>query len=145
MGDRNILEKQIALVTGASSGIGEGIARAMAKAGAIVVVNYASSENKAKNVVDDIVRAGGKAVAIKADVSDEEQVMNMFRKTIAEFGTIDILVSNSGIQKDSALVDMTLSQWQRVIEVNLTGAFLCAREAVKEFIQRGIEPKKSWL
>lgn len=143
MGDRNILEKQIALVTGASSGIGEGIARAMAKAGAIVVVNYASSENKAKNVVDDIVRAGGKAVAIKADVSDEEQVMNMFRKTIDEFGTIDILVSNSGIQKDSALVDMTLSQWQRVIEVNLTGAFLCAREAVKEFIRRGIEPKKS--
>jgi glucose 1-dehydrogenase len=138
-----ILKDQVALVTGASSGIGEGIAKAMGKAGAKVVVNFSSSENAANEVVQEIKEAGGEARAIRADVSDEEQVLEMFRKTIVQFGTLDILVNNSGVQKDSDFLNMTLKQWQTVIGINLTGAFLCAREASREFMRRGIAPERS--
>jgi glucose 1-dehydrogenase len=138
-----ILKDQVALVTGASSGIGEGIAKAMGKAGAKVIVNFSSSENAANEVVQEIKEAGGEARAIRADVSDEEQVLEMFRKTIVQFGTLDILVNNSGVQKDSDFLNMTLKQWQTVIGINLTGAFLCAREASREFMRRGIAPERS--
>jgi glucose 1-dehydrogenase len=132
------LEGQRALVTGANSGIGEGIARGLAEAGAAVAVNYVSGEDRAQKLVDDIRAAGGRAIAVKADVSNEEQVIAMFRKAIDEFGSIDILVNNAGLQDDAPLHEMTLAQWQKVINVNLTGQFLCAREAIREFLRRGV-------
>ena len=138
-----LLEGQTALVTGASSGIGAEVARAMAAAGANVGVNYPSDKLQADRVVSDITNAGGRAISLQADVSREDQVIAMFKKLIATYGTIDILVSNAGIQKDSAFADMTLQQWNAVIGVNLTGGFLCAREAVKEFLRRGVVPERS--
>jgi glucose 1-dehydrogenase len=133
------LNNQVAIVTGASSGIGTGVAIALAEAGATVVVNYHSDAEEAEKVVTHIKEKGGKAIAIKADVSKEDQVQEMFRQTIEQFGTLHILVANSGIQQDATLVDMTLEQWQKVIDVNLTGQFLCAREAAREFIRRGVQ------
>ena len=94
-------------------------------------------------IVDEIKAEGGKAIALQADVSSEEQVKKMFDDLFREYGTIDILVANAGLQRDSALVDMTLAQWQFVLNVNLTGQFLCAREAAREFIRRGIDPERS--
>lgn len=138
-----LLNGQTALVTGSSSGIGAGIARAMASAGAHVVVNYSSKGDAANIIVEDIKKGGGTAIAVKADVSSEDQVIDLFRKTLETFGTVDILISNAGVQKDAAFPDMTLQQWQRVIDINLTGAFLCAREAVKEFLRRGVVPDRS--
>jgi glucose 1-dehydrogenase len=137
------LEGQCALVTGANSGIGEAIARGMAEAGAAVVVNYVSGDDRAAEVVADLRAAGGRAMAIRCDVSAEDQVQSMFRQAIAEFGTIDILVNNAGLQQDAALHEMTLAQWRKVIDVNLTGQFLCAREAVREFLRRGVRPERS--
>ena len=139
----NLLKGQTALVTGANSGIGEGIARAMASAGANVVINYVAGEDAALRIVKEVTDAGGKAIAVKADVSREDQVRSMFDVLRETFGTIDILVSNAGLQKDSPFIDMTLQQWQTVIDVNLTGAFLCAREAAREFIRRGVVPERS--
>jgi len=140
---KGTLKDQTALVTGSSSGIGEAIAKAMAAAGANVVVNYASKEDSANVIVQDIKKAGGSAIAVKADVSSENQVLAMFKTMFDTYGTVDILVNNSGIQRDSHIKDMTLQQWQRVLDVNLTGGFLCAREAAKEFLGRGIVPERS--
>lgn len=137
------LNGQSALVTGANSGIGQAVAMALAAAGAQVVINYVSHEEAAMAVVNDIEKLGSNAIAIKADVSNEAQVQEMFAKMIAHFGTIDILVNNAGLQQDSAFADMSLSQWQTVINVNLTGQFLCAREAVREFVKRGLVPERS--
>jgi len=137
------LEGQIALVTGASSGIGAGVARAMAMEGAIVVVNYSSSPEKAEKVLNEIQRAGGTALTIKADVSNEKEVVAMYEKIFTQFGTVDILVNNAGLQKDNKFHEMSLDEWNRVIGVNLTGQFLCAREAIKEFLRRGVVPSKS--
>jgi glucose 1-dehydrogenase len=137
------LEGQVALVTGASSGIGLGVAKALARAGAAVGVNHPNTPGPAEDVVEDIRAAGGKAIALSADVSSEEQVQVMFRQLFETFGTIDILVANAGLQRDSAFVDMTLAQWQFVLNVNLTGQFLCAREATREFIRRGVNPERS--
>ncbi len=134
------LQNQIALVTGASSGIGAGVAKSLAADGATVVVNYASSAAGAEKVVQEITDAGGKAVAIRADVSQEDQVLEMYRKIFDQFGTLHILVNNAGLQKDAPFVDMTLDQWNYVLGVNLTGQFLCAREAAREFIRRGVQP-----
>lgn len=132
------LKGQQALVTGASSGIGKAIALALGKAGASVAVNYIGRRTPADEVVDAIQASGGSALAIEADVSDEEAVKRMFERMLNEFGTIDILVNNAGIQQDAQLKDMTLQQWNKVIGVNLTGYFLCAREAVREFLRRGV-------
>ena len=137
------LKGQKALVTGANSGIGEAVARALAAAGAAVVVNYVANAPAAQIVVDDIKAAGGQAIAIEADVSDEAQVEAMFAEMFKQLGTIDILVSNAGLQRDAQFVEMTLKQWQFVLGVNLTGQFLCARAAVREFIRRGIRPEIS--
>lgn len=137
------LDGQRALVTGANSGIGEGIARGLAEAGAAVVVNYVAGDERSQRVVDEIRMTGGKALAIKADVSDEEQVQDMFRRAVAAFGSVDILVNNAGLQQDAPLHEMTLAQWRKVIDVNLTGQFLCAREAVREFLRRGAVPQLS--
>jgi glucose 1-dehydrogenase len=138
-----MLAGQRALVTGANSGIGEAVAKGMAAAGASVAVNYVANEADAYRVVQDIEGAGGKAIAVHADVSQEDQVKAMFRKMFAAYGSIDILVNNAGLQRDAAFQDMTLEQWNFVISVNLTGQFLCAREAAREFIRRGVAPELS--
>jgi glucose 1-dehydrogenase len=134
------LEGQVALVTGGSSGIGAGVAVALAAAGAAVGVNYASSAEGAAAVVDEIERAGGTAVALQANVSHEEQVEAVFRGLLGRFGRLDILVANAGIQKDAAFADMTLDQWRTVLDINLTGQFLCVREAVRIFDRQGRDP-----
>lgn len=131
------LEDQVAIVTGGSSGIGHGIARAYAAAGAAIVINYRSSREPAEALAREVNGNGGRAVAIHADVAQEEDVLRMFAETIAQFGALDILVANSGMQKDAPVADMTLASWQRVIDVNLTGQFLCAREAIRRFRQQG--------
>ena len=140
---QRVLVGQKAIVTGANSGIGRGVAIALGQAGADVVVNYVSGDEEAQDVVKTIEQSGVRALAIKADVSDEEQVVAMFRRAIQEFGTIDILVANAGLQRDSPFHEMTLTQWKTVIDINLTGQFLCAREALKEFLRRGVQPAVS--
>src|SRR5258705_6872763 len=132
------LAGQRALVTGASSGIGASVAIGLAAAGAKVAINHPHTPDAANNVVEQIRSAGGDAIALAADVSKEEQVLKMYADLFNAFGTIDILVANAGIQKDAALVDMTLADWSLVLSVNLTGQFLCAREAAREFIRRGV-------
>jgi glucose 1-dehydrogenase len=134
---------QVALVTGASSGIGRAIAVTLGQAGADVVVNYAAGEAKALAVCDEIRAAGGRAIAVKADVSSEPEVQAMFRRMYEQFGTIDILVNNAGLQQDASFEELSLEQWNRVIGVNLTGQFLCSREAVREFKRRGVRPEIS--
>lgn len=133
-----ILAGQKALVTGANSGIGEATAIALGQAGADVVVNYVAGDDRAEAVAKGIRRSGVRAFAHKADVSREEEVAAMFRRAVAELGTIDILVNNAGLQRDAPFHTMTLEQWNTVIGVNLTGQFLCAREAVREFLRRGV-------
>lgn len=139
----DLLKDQKALITGSSSGIGEAAARNLAKAGASVVINYHSQKEAAAKIVDEIRSEGGKAIAIGANVAKEEEVIAMFEQMYQEYGTIDILVNNAGLQKDAALVDMTLADWNLAIGVNLTGQFLCAREAAKEFLKRGVKPEIS--
>jgi len=140
---RKILKGQKALVTGANSGIGKGVALALGAAGADVMVNFRSGEDAARDVADQIEARGGNALIHNADVSREAEVVAMFERIKKEFGTIDILINNAGLQKDAKLEDMTLAQWNTVISVNLTGQFLCAREAVREFKRRGVVPEVS--
>jgi len=140
---QKLLLGQKALVTGASSGIGRAIAVSLGDAGADVVINYVSGEEKAQALAEEIRAKGSRAMAIRADVSDEGQVSAMFREMISEFGTIDILVNNAGLQQDAPFHELTLAQWNRVLGVNLTGQFLCSREAVREFRRRGVNPEVS--
>lgn len=140
---QQVLRGQKALVTGANSGIGLGVALALGQAGADVVVNYVSSDEAAQQVVEDIKRSGVQAYAHKADVSKEDQVQAMFQRMFQEFGTIDILINNAGLQRDAPFDQMSLEQWNTVININLTGQFLCAREAVREFKRRGVVPEVS--
>jgi glucose 1-dehydrogenase len=129
---------QKALVTGANSGIGRAVAVALGEAGADVVVNYVNQEGAAAEVVEEIQRQGVSAYAHKADVAREDEVQAMFARMLAQFGTIDILVANAGLQRDAPFHAMTLEQWNTVLDVNLTGQFLCAREALREFLRRGV-------
>ena len=138
-----LLTGQKALVTGANSGIGKGVAIALGQAGADVVVNYVDGDDSANAVVEEIKKSGANAYAHKADVSSEDDVAAMFVRMKQEFGTIDILVSNAGLQRDSAFTEITMAQWNKVLGVNLTGQFLCAREAVREFVRRGVVPSVS--
>jgi glucose 1-dehydrogenase len=143
MSKGKVLEHQVALVTGAGSGIGAEIARAFGSAGATVVVNYRRSSEDAEAVAGEIIAAGGKALALQGDVADEQQVRRLFARVIEKYGTLDILVNNAGIQKDSSFLHMSLESWNLVIGVNLTGQFLCAREAAREFIRRGVVQERS--
>ncbi|MEO5810788.1 MAG: SDR family oxidoreductase [Rhodanobacter sp.] len=143
LGTLQILKGQKAIVTGANSGIGRGVALALGEAGADVAVNYIVGDDAAQAVVDQIKGFGVNAIKIKADVSDEDQVAAMFKQVIEAFGTVDILVANAGLQRDAAFTEMTLAEWNKVIGVNLTGQFLCAREAVREFSRRGVVPEVS--
>ena len=138
-----VLQDQRALVTGANSGIGKAVAIALGEAGAKVVVNYISSEERANDVVETIKSNGSDAMAIRADVSKEDQVQAMVKQMIDAWGSIDIMVANAGVQRDADFTEMTLEDWQFVIDVNLTGQFLCAREAAREFVRRGVVPELS--
>lgn len=137
------LQGQAALVTGANSGIGEAVARCFADAGARVAINYVVHPEAASAIVEDIKREGGDAIALKADVSSEDEVKAMYAAMFRAFGTIDILCANAGIQDDSPFVEMSLAKWNHVLSINLTGQFLCAREAAREFIRRGVRPEVS--
>jgi glucose 1-dehydrogenase len=140
---QKLLLGQKALVTGASSGIGRAIAQALGDAGADVAINYVSDEDKAQGLAEEIRASGSRALTLRADVSDEAQVRAMFAAMLAEFGTIDILVNNAGLQQDAPFHQLTLAQWNKVLAVNLTGQFLCSREAVREFMRRGVHPEVS--
>jgi len=133
-----ILKGQKALVTGANSGIGKAVALALGQAGASVLINYVVDDGTVPKMIKEIKSYGSRAIGFQADVSKEPQVLAMYQAMLKEFGTIDILVNNAGIQRDAPFDQMTLAQWQAVIDVNLTGQFLCAREAVKEFKRRGV-------
>lgn len=139
------LRNQVAIVTGASSGIGSGIAKSLASAGAVVIINHSSERSlgEAQAVLKEITDAGGSGMTYQCDVSSEDEVLKMFRDVISAYQTVDILVNNAGIQKDAEFTEMTLDQWNAVIGVNLTGQFLCAREAIREFLRRGIDPSRS--
>jgi glucose 1-dehydrogenase len=140
---QKVLVGQKALVTGANSGIGLGVAIALGHAGADVVVNYVEGDDSADAAVAEIEKAGAKAFKYKADVSKEADVEEMFAQAVTQFGTVDILVANAGLQRDSAFKDMTLEEWNKVLGVNLTGQFLCARAAIREFLRRGPVPTVS--
>lgn len=133
------LAGQPALVTGANSGIGKAVALGLARAGADVIVNYVVDPQAAEDVAHEIARLGRRAITVQADVSNEEQVQAMFARAIDYFGTLHIVVSNAGLQRDAPFDKMTLEQWNTVIGVNLTGQFLCTREAVREFKRRGVD------
>jgi glucose 1-dehydrogenase len=138
-----LLKGQVALVTGANSGIGRAIAISLGRAGADVVVNYVVKPEEAEKVADEIRRGGRRATTAKADVADETQVQQMFAAAVREFGTVDILVSNAGMERNAPFHEMTTAQWDAVMNVNLRGAFLCAREAVREFLRHGVRPDVS--
>lgn len=135
---RKPLAGQKAIVTGASSGIGRGVALALGRAGADVLVNFRSGEQAAFEVVSTLEQMGVRAFAHRADVSKEQDVLDMFAAARARFGTVDVLVNNAGLQKDAPIDEMTLDQWRAVLDVNLTSQFLCAREAIREFKRRGV-------
>ncbi|CAM5523345.1 SDR family oxidoreductase (plasmid) [Streptomyces viridifaciens] len=139
----HLLRGQKALVTGANSGIGRATAIGLGRAGADVVVNYVAGREEAEQVVEEISGFGVRAAAYEADVSQEDQVVAMIARMVQEFGTIDILVANAGLQRDAPFTEMTTAQWQKVLDVNLTGQFLCAREATREFLRRGVVPEVS--
>lgn len=135
----NRLTNQTAVVTGANSGIGKAVAQQLAREGARVVINYVTGDEAAASLVDDIKKEGGEATAIRADVSNEQEVQEMFQKTCDTYQSVHILVNNAGIQKDASFADMKLEDWQKVLDVNLNGQFLCAREAIREFLKRDID------
>jgi glucose 1-dehydrogenase len=138
-----LLKGQTAIVTGGNSGIGKAIAISLGKAGANVVVNYVVKPEEAEAVAAEIRKSGQRAMITQADVSDEAQVQAMFVAAVREFGTVDILASNAGMERNAPFHEMTVAQWDSVMNVNLRGAFLCAREAVREFLRRGVRPEVS--
>ena len=133
-----LLKGQSALVTGANSGIGRAIAIALGRAGADVIINYVANPADAEAVAEEIRGGGQRAMTVQADVSDEAQVQAMFASAVRDFGTVDILVSNAGMERNASFHEMSVAQWDAVMNVNLRGAFLCAREAVREFLRRGV-------
>ena len=137
------LQGQVAVVTGGSSGIGYACCEALAAAGAAVVINYHRRSREAEALAARIRDSGGRALAIQADVSAEDDVDRLFAATLREFGTVHILVSNAGVQDDAPFEEMTLAQWNTVLAVNLTSQFLCARAAIREFLRRGRQPEVS--
>jgi glucose 1-dehydrogenase len=139
------LQGQVAIITGGDSGIGAGVSKALAAEGAQVIVNHSSAHSieKADKIVAEITGQGGSALRYQCDVSSEAEVQAMFADVIKRFSTFDILVNNAGWQKDAPFQEMTLEQWNQVIGVNLTGQFLCSREAIREFLRRGVDPARS--
>jgi glucose 1-dehydrogenase len=137
------LDGQTALVTGASSGIGRACAIELASAGANVVINYIGRPTMAEEVAQEVIQNGGQAITVQADVSSHADVYNLVQQAVDHFGTVDILVNNAGLQKDSAFVDMHIDDWKFVLDVNLSGQFLCAQAVAREFMRRGPKPEVS--
>ncbi|HTR31588.1 MAG TPA: SDR family oxidoreductase [Puia sp.] len=139
------LKGQVAIVTGASSGIGAGVSKSLAAAGATVIVNHPVEATKtaAESVLAEITTAGGSGITCQCDVSKEDEVRKMFADVVSQFGTVDILINNAGLQRDAPFQEMTLEQWNYVLAVNLTGQFLCAREAIRVFLRRGVVAERS--
>jgi glucose 1-dehydrogenase len=138
-----LLEGQRAVVTGASSGIGEAIARGLAAAGASVIINFRSGEEDAERIAKEIEACGGRAIPLQADVSQPDGCKRLFDAAYEQFGGIDIAVANAGIQRDAPFTEMTVEEWRSVIDVNLTGQFLCAQDAVCRFRKQGIDTGRS--
>jgi glucose 1-dehydrogenase len=134
---------QRAIVTGASSGIGRATALALGAAGARVVVNFRANEDAARDVVAEIRARGVDAIAVRGDVANPDECAALFDAARGQFGGLDILIANAGIQRDAAFTDMTLAQWREVLDVNLTGQFLCAQEAVRQFRRQGRDGSSS--
>ncbi|NJB84958.1 glucose 1-dehydrogenase [Lewinella marina] len=137
------LKGQTAIITGSSTGLGRACAIGLAREGMNVVINYHSSDKEAKEVRREIEAAGGRAIAVQADVSKEEEVIKLFEACHEEYGHLDLLVANAGLQADAAFTEMTLEQWNRVISVDLTGQFLCCREAARIFRRQGVHEHSS--
>lgn len=137
------LEGQRALVTGANSGIGEAIVHAFPDASASVVINYVSEREDAERIANEIRERGGRAVAVQGDVSDPADCTQLFDAAQQELGGVDIVVANAGIQRDAAFTELTLDDWRKVIDVNLTGQFICAQEAVRRFRRQGLDQGRS--
>lgn len=132
------LHGQGAVVTGGGSGLGAAIAHALAKSGASVVVNYFGAGQDAEQVVRGIADAGGMAVAVEADISKPDDVARLVDAAVQRFGTLDIMVANAGVQVDAPLLDMTLSQWEAALAVDLSGTFLCLQAAARVFVRQGV-------
>ena len=133
-----LLAGQSSIITGATSGIGAGVAMAFAEAGAKVGLNYRGDAKTVDKMVEEIREIGGDAVAMHADVSSEDEVRRMFAAFVEIYGRLDVLVANAGVQRDAPAPEMTLKQWRSVVDVNLTGEFLCAREAIKQFLAQDL-------
>lgn len=131
-----MLENKVALITGASRGIGREIALTFAKSGAKIVVNYAGNEEKAQEVVDEIKNNGGEAIKIQTNVSNEEEVKAMIKETTKTFGSLDILVNNAGITRDNLLMRMSESDFDDVIDINLKGVFLCTKAVTRQMMKQ---------
>ncbi len=131
------LRGRVALVTGASGGIGWATAIRLGREGAAVGVNYRSDGEAAGEVVREITEAGGRAIAVGGDVSGEDDVVAMVRAVVEEFGRLDVLVNNAGIETERPFLEMSLEDWEKVVAVNLTGAFLTCREAIKVMVEKG--------
>lgn len=129
---------KVVLITGGSGGIGSATAIQFAKQGAKIIINYYSSEEKAYHLLSKINKIGAEAIAIKCDISKEKKVAKMINKIIKKFGKIDVLVNNAGIVIDTPLLDRTVGQWQRVMEVNLLGIFLCSKYSALYMIKNRI-------
>ena len=132
------LSGQTAIVTGSSTGLGRACALGLAAEGMNVVVNYRSSRQQAEATAAEITERGGRAVVVQADVAEENDVQRLFGETIDAFGHLDLVVANAGLQADAAFTEMTLAQWNQVISVDLTGQFLCCREAARIFRRQGV-------
>jgi glucose 1-dehydrogenase len=131
------LQGKTAIVTGAGTGIGQAIALAFAKEGASVVVDYVGDASVAEETLSKINAMGGKSLGVAADVSNPDQVNGLIQQTLAAFGKLDIFVNNAGIEKKFAFVDYPLEEWQKIVAVNLTGAFLCSQAAARQMIAQG--------
>lgn len=136
------LKGQTVIVTGSSSGIGKACAIYFGGLGANVVVNYHKDEEGANDCLEKIKAGGGDGITVQADVSKEDAVVSMLKQTVEKFGRLDVMVSNAGLQVDSPFLKMTVEQWQKVIDVNLTGQFICVREAARQFVKQSPDEHK---
>ena len=130
------LENKVAIITGAATGIGQAIAIGMAREGASVVVDYVGNPDAPADTVKQIESAGGKVIAVAADVSKPDQVANLIQQTLSAYGKLDILVNNAGIEHKHPITEFPLDQWNQIIAVNLTGPFLCAQAAANQMISQ---------
>lgn len=137
MSDKN-LQGRKALVTGGSSGIGEAIARRLASAGAYVIINYRSKPEMAQKIVEEIRKEGGQALAIEADIGNEQEIKEMFIEVDNQLGAVDMLVNNAGIENNSPFLELSVDDWDKVMNVNLRGVYLCSQQAARRMESGGV-------